>query len=80
MTGPSTSERLAEDYRALRDAAAVVDLGPWTVLELLGNETRSFLQGTATQEFDPGPPTGRAARGIASWPEVNPAAGWRLNH
>ena len=56
-----TSERLAEDYRALCDSAAVVDLGAWTVLEILGSETRSFLQGTATQEFDSRPPIGHAA-------------------
>jgi len=53
MTNPATSsvERLAEDYRALRDAAAVVDLRAWTVLELTGPETRDFLQGTGTQDF-----------------------------
>ena len=60
MTNPATSsvERLAEEYRALRDAAAVVDLTGWTVLELTGPETRDFLQGTATQDF--------GAPGIAS--------------
>jgi folate-binding protein YgfZ len=74
MTGPSTSERLAEDYRALRDAAAVVDLGPWTVLELLGNETRAFLQGTATQEFDPAPPPARATRTLFLTEKGRPVA------
>jgi len=62
MTGPVTSPetRLAEEYRALRDAAGVVDLSRWTVIQLLGSETRSFLQGTATQDFETAPPPGRA--------------------
>ena len=55
------SERLVEDYSALSGAAAVVDLSAWTVLEILGSETRAFLQGTTTQEFDSRPPIGHAA-------------------
>jgi folate-binding protein YgfZ len=64
MTRPTTSsvERLAEEYRALRDAAAVVDLSRWAVLELAGPETRGFLQGTATQDFEKAPAPGVAAR------------------
>src|SRR5678816_3274252 len=62
MARPTTSstDRLAEEYRALRDAAAVVDLAAWTVLEILGAETRSFLQGVATQDFETPPPVGSA--------------------
>jgi folate-binding protein YgfZ len=62
MTRPGTTsvERLAEEYRALREAAAVVDLTGWTVLQLAGSETREFLQGTATQDF--GTPAGPAKR------------------
>src|SRR5262245_45275115 len=48
----TTIEQLAEEYRALRDAAAVVNLESWTALEVVGSETRAFLQGTATQDFD----------------------------
>ncbi len=64
MTRPTTAsvERLAEEYRALRDAAAVVDLSRWTVLEITGPETRGFLQGTATQDFETAPSSGVAAR------------------
>jgi len=67
MTRPATSsvERLAEEYRALRDAAAVVDLTGWTVLEITGPETRDFLQGTATQDFVT-PPAPAASPGAAS--------------
>jgi len=42
---------IAEEYRALREAAAVVDLAHWTVLGIAGPDTREFLQGTATQDF-----------------------------
>jgi len=69
-----TTERLVEDYRALRDAVAVVDLEHWPVLELLGNETRAFLQGTATQEFDPSPPPFRAARTLFLTEKGRPVA------
>ena len=65
MVYPMTSttlERLAEDYRALRDAAAVVDLGTWTALEIVGSETRAFLQGTGTQDFELLKTPGTAAR------------------
>src|SRR5258705_622844 len=67
MTRPATYsvERLAEEYRALRDAAAVVDLTGWTVLEITGSETRDFLQGTATQDFVT-PPAPAASPGAAS--------------
>jgi aminomethyltransferase len=48
---PSSVERLTEEYRALKEAAAVVDLRRWTVLRVRGPESREFLQGTATQDF-----------------------------
>jgi folate-binding protein YgfZ len=53
MTGPATSslQRLAGEYRALLEAAAVIDLEHWTVLRIAGAETRAFLQGIATQDF-----------------------------
>jgi folate-binding protein YgfZ len=64
MTQPASSsvERLAEDYRALRDAAAVVDLKNWAALRLTGPDTREFLQGTATQDLEIPPPPATAAR------------------
>src|SRR5258705_2647321 len=58
----TTRERLAEEYRALRDAAAVVDLEGWTELEIVGSETRAFLQGTATQDFEKPAAPGTAVR------------------
>ncbi len=60
MSRPATTpvERLAEEYRALNEAAAVVDLERWTILKLRGAEAREFVQGTGTQDFsaptDPG--------------------------
>ena len=64
MTGPLTSslQRLAEEYRALLEAAAVIDLERWMVLRLKGAEAREFLQGTATQDFatQPGRPNAAA--------------------
>ncbi|HYQ88133.1 MAG TPA: glycine cleavage T C-terminal barrel domain-containing protein [Candidatus Binatia bacterium] len=76
MTRPTTSsvERLAEEYRALRDAAAVVDLSRWMVLELRGPETRGFLQGTATQDFEKTPPAGSAARTLFLTEKGRPVA------
>jgi folate-binding protein YgfZ len=76
MTRPTTSsvERLAEEYRALRDAAAVVDLSHWTVLELTGPETRGFLQGTATQDFEKAPSVGVAARTLFLTEKGRPVA------
>jgi len=74
MSGSSTSDRLAEDYRALRDAAAVVDLEPWTVLEVLGEETRAFLQGIGTQEFDSSPAPSRATRTLFLTEKGRPVA------
>ncbi len=64
MARPVTSShgRLAEDYRGLRDAAAVVDLVGWPVLRLTGSEARAFLQGTATQDFAAPPAPGTASR------------------
>ena len=70
----SPAQRLVEDYRALRDGAALVDLGLWTVLELLGKETRAFLQGTASQEFDPAPPPSRATRTLFLTEKGRPVA------
>jgi len=49
---PPTSSTVADDYRAARTAAAVVDLSAWTVLHLRGADTRAFLQGLGTQEFE----------------------------
>ena len=75
MTPAATSsQRLAEDYRALRESAAIADLRSWTVLELLGNETRAFLQGTGTQEFDPSPPPFRASRTLFLTEKGRPVA------
>ncbi len=76
MTRPATSsvERLAEEYRALRDAAAVVDLSRWTVLRLSGPETRGFLQGTATQDFGTAPPPGTATRTLFLTEKGRPVA------
>jgi folate-binding protein YgfZ len=79
MTRPTTSsvERLAEEYRALRDAAAVVDLSRWTVLELHGPETRGFLQGVATQDLEKAPAAGTAARTLFLTEKGRPVAhGW----
>src|SRR4029079_11517111 len=70
----TSSQRLAEDYRALRDSTAVADLGSWTALELLGNETRAFLQGTATQDFESSPPPFRAARTLFLTEKGRPVA------
>lgn len=42
---------LQEDYRALREDAAVIDLSPWRALRLRGADVRDFLQGTATQDL-----------------------------
>jgi folate-binding protein YgfZ len=42
----------ADDYRALREDAAALDLGDWRVLRLSGADTREFLQGTASQDLD----------------------------
>ncbi|MGH7681528.1 MAG: YgfZ/GcvT domain-containing protein [Candidatus Eiseniibacteriota bacterium] len=42
----------AEEYRATQTGAAAVDLSGWTVLHLRGSDTRTFLQGLATQEFE----------------------------
>ena len=40
-----------EDYRALREDAALLDLADWCVLRMTGSDTRAFLQGTATQDL-----------------------------
>ncbi|HYR51742.1 MAG TPA: glycine cleavage T C-terminal barrel domain-containing protein [Candidatus Dormibacteraeota bacterium] len=75
MTRPATSvERLAEEYRALRDAAAVVDLTDWTVLALTGPDAREFLQGTATQEFESLPAPGTASRTLFLTEKGRPVA------
>src|SRR5882762_1775558 len=71
---PSSVERLAEEYRALRDAAAAVDLERWTVLRLTGSETREFLQGTATQDFDTPPAPGVALRTLFLTEKGRPVA------
>ena len=42
----------ADDYRALREDAAALDLGDWRVLRLSGADTREFLQGTASQDLE----------------------------
>jgi len=76
MNRPTTSppRRQIQDYRALHEGAAMVDLGSWTVLELLGNETRAFLQGIASQEFDPAPPPSRATRTLFLTEKGRPVA------
>jgi folate-binding protein YgfZ len=76
MTRPTTSsvERLAEEYRALRDAAAVVDLDRWTVLRVTGSEAREFLQGTATQDFETPPQPGTAPRTLFLTEKGRPVA------
>ena len=61
--------RIAEEYRALREAAGVVDLSRWMVIRLRGADTREFLQGTATQDFAtpaaPAAPAAAARPGVA---------------
>lgn len=42
---------LLDDYRALREDAAVVDLASWRLLRLRGADARDFLQGMATQDL-----------------------------
>lgn len=76
MTRPTTSsvERLAEEYRALRDAAAIADLEPWTVLRLSGKEARQFLQGTATQDLEAPSPSGSGARTLFLTEKGRPVA------
>jgi len=76
MTRPATSpvERLAEDYRALNDAAAVVDLARWTVLRVTGPESREFLQGTATQDFGEPSEAGAAAKTLFLTEKGRPVA------
>lgn len=76
MTRPATSsvEQLTEEYRALRDAAAVVDLTGWTILELTGPETRDFLQGTATQDFATPAAPGTASRTLFLTEKGRPVA------
>ncbi len=49
-TAPDT----IRDYRALRETHGVLDLASWGVLRLEGPETRAFLQGLATQDFETG--------------------------
>ena len=76
MTRPTTPsvERLAEEYRALRDAAAVIDLEPWTVLRLTGKDAREFLQGTATQDFGTPSSSGAGARTLFLTEKGRPVA------
>ncbi len=75
MTRPTTSvERLAEEYRALRDAAAVVDLKNWTLLALTGPDARAFLQGTASQDFESLPAAGTASRTLFLTEKGRPTA------
>lgn len=76
MTRPATSsvERLAEEYRALREAAAVVDLERWTVLRLTGPEAGDFLQGTGTQDFETVTPSGVAIRTLFLTEKGRPVA------
>ena len=76
MTRPATFsvERLAEEYRALKDAAAVVELGRWTVLRVTGPESREFLQGTTTQDFEAAPDAGAAAKTLFLTEKGRPVA------
>src|SRR4051812_14063111 len=75
MNSPTAAApRLIQDYRALRETGALVDLSSWTVLQLLGNETRAFLQGTASQEFDPAPPPSLATRTLFLTEKGRPVA------
>jgi folate-binding protein YgfZ len=76
MTRPATSsvERLAEEYRALREAAAVVDLGHWTILTITGPEAAEFLQGTASQDFETPPQAGVAVRTLFLTEKGRPVA------
>jgi folate-binding protein YgfZ len=52
---PSTAATAAEEYRALREAVAFLDLSAWTVLRTTGPDTRAFLQGVATQDLEADP-------------------------
>ena len=47
---------IASDYEVLRTGAGIVDLSAWTSLRVAGPETRSFLQGLATQDLSVGAP------------------------
>ncbi|TMQ56903.1 MAG: hypothetical protein E6K76_11950 [Candidatus Eisenbacteria bacterium] len=73
-SAPSSVERLAEEYRSLTEAAAVVDLERWTVLRIAGSETRDFLQGTATQDFAAGPAPGEAVKTLFLTEKGRPVA------
>lgn len=66
-SGTESKTRIAEEYRALREAAAIVDLARWAVLRLEGPDTREFLQGTATQDFSVEAAMGAAAQGSPAW-------------
>ena len=46
----------ADDYRALRESSAVLDLSRWGILHLTGTDTVEFLQGMATQDLAGSPP------------------------
>lgn len=52
MLPPTERTTPAQEYRAARTTAAVADLSGWTVLRLLGSDTRAFLQGLATQDVE----------------------------
>lgn len=41
----------SDDYRALREDAAALDLADWRALRLYGADSGDFLQGTATQDL-----------------------------
>ncbi|HYJ32079.1 MAG TPA: glycine cleavage T C-terminal barrel domain-containing protein [Candidatus Binatia bacterium] len=63
----------SDDYRALREDAAALDLGGWRVLRLSGADTREFLQGTATQDLDSAGPD-RAAETLFLTEKGRPVA------
>jgi folate-binding protein YgfZ len=47
-----TVRSTARAYRTAREGGAAVDLSSWIVLRLRGSETRAFLQGLGTQDFE----------------------------
>jgi folate-binding protein YgfZ len=69
-----SAERLAEEYRALNDAAAVVDLPRWTLLTLRGSEVRDFLQGTCTRDLSAPAEPGLALKSLFLTEKGRPVA------
>jgi tRNA-modifying protein YgfZ len=74
----TASEQAPADYDSLKNAAAVLDLGLWSLISLSGDDRKGWLQGQATndvREFDRGSfktfclctPTGQLQAVIDGW-------------